>query len=64
MTKIISVMQGNLFQIAGVYLADATQWIRIAALNDIMDPWLSGNEVITLILPDVDLSAGGGVGQQ
>jgi nucleoid-associated protein YgaU len=64
MTQVINVLQGNLFQISATYLRDATQWVRIAALNGIQDPWLSGGQVITLILPDIDLSAGGGVGQQ
>jgi len=60
--QIIMVTGGNLFQIAGQYLGDATQWVRIAQLNDITDPWLSG--LVTLLLPDIDASAGGGVGQQ
>jgi len=58
----ISVTGGNLFQIAAQYLGDATQWVRIAQLNEIRDPWLSG--LVFLTLPDVDASAGGGVGQQ
>ncbi len=53
---------GNLFQLASVYLNDATQWVRIAALNNILDPFLQG--LITLNIPDVDPSAGGGIGQQ
>ncbi len=60
--QIIMVTGGNLFQIAGQYLGDATQWVRIAALNDIRDPWLNG--LVTLTLPDIDPSAGGGIGQQ
>jgi nucleoid-associated protein YgaU len=58
----ITVTGGTLFQIAAQYLQDATQWIRIAQLNAISDPWLSG--VVALSLPDVDPSAGGGIGQQ
>lgn len=60
--QVIVVSGGNLFQIAAQYLQDATQWIRIAQLNAISDPWLSGLQSLTL--PDVDASAGGGVGQQ
>ncbi len=60
--KTIMVTGGNLFQIAAQYLGDATQWIRIAQLNDITDPWLTG--LMTLTLPDLDASAGGGIGQQ
>jgi hypothetical protein len=58
------VTGGNLFQLAGQYLQDATQWVRIAQLNGILDPWLSGPLPTTLTLPDVDPSAGGGLGQQ
>ena len=60
--QVIMVTGGNLFQLAAQYLGDATQWVRIAQLNDISDPWLSG--LMTLTLPDTDPSAGGGVGQQ
>lgn len=60
--QVIMVTGGNLFQIAAQYLGDATQWVRIAQLNDISDPWLSG--LVTLNLPDIDASAGGGIGQQ
>jgi hypothetical protein len=58
----ITVASGNLFQIAAQYLQDATQWVRIATLNGISDPWLSG--LVSLTLPDIDPSAGGGIGQQ
>ena len=60
--QIITVTGGNLFQIAATELADATQWIRIAQLNDISDPMLIG--VVTLIIPDIDQAAGGGVAAQ
>jgi len=38
----IQVAGGNLFRIALVYLGDATQWIRVAQLNGLSDPMLSG----------------------
>jgi hypothetical protein len=60
--QVVTVVGGNLFRLASVYLGDATQWVRIAALNDILDPWLQG--IVTLTIPDVDPSAGGGIGQQ
>jgi hypothetical protein len=56
------VAGGNLFQIAAAQLADATQWIRIAQLNSITDPVLSG--LTTLQIPDPDPTAGGGIVQQ
>jgi hypothetical protein len=60
--RTITVVGGNLYQIAAEQLGDATQWIRIAQLNHISDPMLAG--VVTLIIPDVDKSAGGGVAAQ
>ena len=60
--KSITVAGGNLYQIAAQELSDATQWIRIAQLNDLSDPMLSG--VVTLIIPDPNPNAGGGVVQQ
>lgn len=58
----IEVAGGNLFRIALTYLGDATQWVRIAQLNGISDPMLSGT--VTLLIPPVDPSAGGGVAAQ
>ncbi len=58
----VTVASGTLFAVAAAYLGDATQWNRIAALNGITDPWLSG--LTTLVLPNADASAGGGIGVQ
>jgi hypothetical protein len=60
--RTLQVTGGTLFRVAATYLGDATQWIRIARMNDIADPWLQG--VVTLLIPDVDRSAGGGVAPQ
>jgi hypothetical protein len=60
--RLITVAGGNLFRIAAEQLADATQWVRIAQLNGISDPMLSG--VITLRIPDMDTGAGGGIAAQ
>ena len=60
--KTITVAGDNLFRIAAQHLSDATQWIRIAELNDISDPILSG--VTTLLIPDTDRNAGGGIAAQ
>ena len=60
--KTITVTGGSLFQIASDYLGDATQWIRIAQLNTLSDPMLQG--LVTLRLPEVDTTAGGGIVQQ
>jgi hypothetical protein len=58
----VTVAGGNLFRIAAEQLGDATQWIRIAQLNGLSDPMLSG--VVTLLIPDMDANAGGGVVRQ
>ncbi len=60
--RTITLTGGNLFQLASAELGDATQWNRIAELNGLSDPMLSG--LVTLSLPDVDANAGGGVGSQ
>ncbi|MBU6448048.1 MAG: LysM peptidoglycan-binding domain-containing protein [Rhodospirillales bacterium] len=57
--KIIVVAGGNLFTLAAQYLQDATQWIRIAQANNLSDPVLQG--VHTLVLPEVNPAAGGGI---
>ncbi len=58
----IQVAGGNLFRVAAQYLNDATQWVRIARQNAITDPWLEGTA--TLLIPDRDPTAGGGVAEQ
>ncbi len=58
----IQVAGGNLYRIAMVYLGDATQWVRIAQLNGLTDPMLSGT--MSLRIPNRDASAGGGVAAQ
>jgi len=58
----ITVPGGNLFQIAAQTLGDATQWNRIAELNGLSDPILYG--LITLIIPDWNSQAGGGIATQ
>ena len=59
MSKYITVTSGNLFQIAAEYLGDATQWIRIAQLNGINDPFI--RTLIILNLPTMDQTMGGGI---
>jgi len=59
MNQTVTVVGGNLFALAAVYLKDATQWIRIARANGLSDPQLSG--IVTLVIPAVDPTAGGGI---
>ena len=58
----ITIAGGNLFRLAMDQLGDATQWIRIAQLNDLADPWIDGLRVLRL--PVTDPNAGGGVVRQ
>ncbi len=58
----MTIAGGNLFQLAATQLGDATQWIRIAQLNNLSDPMLSG--VVTLLIPDQNPNAGGGIAAQ
>jgi nucleoid-associated protein YgaU len=60
--KAITVAGDNLFRIAAAELGDATQWIRIAELNQISDPLLKG--VVTLLIPDINPNAGGRIAAQ
>ncbi|MBV8524317.1 MAG: hypothetical protein JOY71_19680 [Acetobacteraceae bacterium] len=60
--RTITIAGGNLFRIAAEQLGDATQWIRIAQLNNLSDPMLSG--VNTLLIPEKDPNAGGGIAAQ
>jgi len=47
--RTITVAGGTLFRIAAEQLGDATQWQRIAELNGLTDPVLTG--VMTLRIP-------------
>lgn len=57
--KTVTVAGGDLFRLALARLGDATQWNRIARVNGLSDPVLSG--LVTLKLPPVDPAAGGGI---
>lgn len=46
---VVTVAGGTLFRLAMVHLGDATQWVRIARLNGLDDPVLTG--LVTLRLP-------------
>ena len=60
--KILTVADGNLFRIAAEQLGDATQWLRIAQLNNLTDPMLNG--VVRLRIPNRNSQAGGGIAVQ
>jgi hypothetical protein len=60
--KTITIAGDNLFRIAAEQLSDATQWIRIAELNNLSDPIITS--MVSLLIPDVDPNAGGGIASQ
>lgn len=60
--RLITVAGGNLYRVAAEHLGDATQWVRIAQLNQLRDPMLTG--LVTLLLPNPDPDAGGGIVRQ
>ena len=55
----ITTAGGTLYLLAASQLGDATQWIRIAQLNNLSDPILQG--VVTLQLPPTNPTATGGL---
>jgi hypothetical protein len=57
--RTVTVVGGDLFHVAAQYLGDATQAVRIAALNGLTDFSLRG--LATLKLPNPDQSQTGGV---
>ena len=57
--RTVIVAGGNLFDLALQYLGDASQWNRIAQENGLIDPMLTG--VMTLNIPSIDPTAGGGI---
>jgi hypothetical protein len=55
----ITVAGGNLYALALQYLGSADQWNRIAQLNGLIDPIITG--IVTLQIPSVDANACGGI---
>ncbi len=55
----VTVAGGTLYHLAARLLGDATQWSRIAQVNGLTDPVITG--VVTLLIPPRDLSQRGGV---
>jgi hypothetical protein len=57
--RTVTVAGANLYALALQYLGDATQWNRIAQVNGLIDPMVTGTA--TLKIPAIDANAGGGV---
>ena len=60
--RTLTIAGGNLFRIAAEQLGDATQWVRIAQINGLLDPVLTGLTILKI--PGTDPNAGGGIAQQ
>ena len=46
----LPVIGGDLYRLAAETYGDATQWYRIAASNNLLDPLVPGP--VTLVIPD------------
>ena len=58
----VTATDGTLYHVAARWLGDATQWWRIARLNNLTDPDLSGlGAPVPLVLPAPDATQGSGV---
>jgi hypothetical protein len=58
----ITVIGGNLFEVAARQLGSALQWVNIAQVNQLRDPMLSGQNQLTI--PSVSPAFADGIGQQ
>lgn len=61
-TQTVTVVGGNLFQVAATRLGNALQWVSIAQANGISDPFLSGLQSLTM--PVANAAFSDGIGQQ
>jgi hypothetical protein len=58
----ITIIGGNLFEIAAVQLGNALQWINIARVDKLTDPMLNGRNQITV--PPYSSAFSDGIGPQ
>jgi hypothetical protein len=49
--KVLRVSGTNLFQVAMMQTGDPLQWVAIAQLNNITDPWITAQQ--TILIPPV-----------
>lgn len=57
--QIITVIGGNLFQLASQYYGDQEQWVIIARANGLLDPFIQGEK--TLVIPPWNGTDTGGI---
>lgn len=60
--RVLTIVGGNLFEIASAELGNALQWINIARANDLEDPVLIGQNRI--LLPTISPVFSDGIGCQ
>ena len=58
----ITIIGGNLFEIAALRLGSAMQWINIARANNLTDPMVSGQK--ELVIPPLSPVFSDGTGPQ
>ena len=58
----MTVVGGNLFQVAAEQLGSALQWINLAQANGLDDPFLQGTCVLSI--PPAKAAFADGIGQQ
>jgi hypothetical protein len=60
--QLVTVIGGNLFNLASIYYGDASQWALIADANDLVDPMIVGTQ--NLLIPPLNGQDTGGILQQ
>jgi hypothetical protein len=58
----ITMIGGNLFEIAATQFGNALQWINIARTNKLIDPMLSGTNII--LIPKLSSTFSDGIDPQ
>jgi hypothetical protein len=61
-SRTLSMIGGNLFEVAAAQLGSALQWINIARANNLTDPMLSGQNQI--VIPRFSSAFSDGIGPQ
>ncbi len=57
--QLVTVIGGNLFNLAAIYYGDASQWALIADANNLSDPMIVG--VQNLLIPPLNNQDTGGI---
>ena len=60
--RTVTIIKGNLFAISAMELGDPMQWINIARVNGISDPFIS--QTTQLLIPSTSSVFADGIGPQ